>query len=312
MRALTAAEIEGTWATVLTPFTEDDSLDLGTLSEELDAIVAAHPAGMYTHGTAGEFFNQTEDEWDAVVTMVAERSAAASLPFQLGASHSSPITALGRVRRARALEPSAIQVTLPDWLPLSRDEIRRTIEGFAHAADGVGLVLYNPPHAKNLLGAAQLNGLCSEFPAIVGVKMADGDAAWYASMQLVFERVSVFVPGHHLATGLQHGARGAYSNVACLHPAGAVHWGKQSLVDSEWGLGVERQIASFLDTAIAPLIARGYPNVTLDKTLAAVGGHLGDVSRVRWPHPTATTDEIARVRELAFELLPEFLRPATI
>lgn len=310
MRPMTADEIRGTWAPVLTPFRDDDSLNLDALEDELDAIVAAQPQGIYAHGTAGEFFNQTEEEWDAVTAAVARRSEAASIPFQLGASHQSPVVALDRVRRAGELEPSAIQVILPDWLGLNRDEIRSVIAKYGDAAGDIGLVLYDPPHAKNLLSASQLDELTAEFPAIVGVKMADGDDAWYASMADVCARVSVFVPGHHLATGLTRGARGAYSNVACLHPAGAVAWANRSVDDPEWGLAVERQIAAFLDEAIAPLVAKGYSNVTLDKTLAAAGGHLGDVGRVRWPHATATPEEVKRVREVAERLLPEFLRPA--
>jgi 4-hydroxy-tetrahydrodipicolinate synthase len=309
MRALTSDEITGTWATVLTPFDAVGSLDLQVLDHEMDAIVAARPQGMYTHGTAGEFFNQTEDEWDAVTALVAARGEAAALPFQLGASHPSPITALGRIERARRLDPSAIQVILPDWLPISRDEVWTVIDGYTRAAGDIGLVLYNPPHAKNVLGPEQLDELTAAFPGVVGIKMADGDAAWYEAMKPVLERVSVFVPGHHLATGLTRGARGAYSNVACLHPAGAVNWAARSVDEPEWGLAVEQQIAAFLEKAIAPLIRRGYSNVTLDKTLAAAGGHLGDVARVRWPHATATAGEIAIVRAAASRILPGFLRP---
>jgi len=264
---------------------------------------------MYTHGTAGEFFNQTEDEWDKITSAVAARSEMASIQFQIGASHPSPIIAIERVRRARTLNPSAIQVILPDWLVLSREEIFRVLDGFTRAAGEVGLVLYNPPHAKNLLAAPQLEELCAEFPSLVGVKMADGDDGWYSAMRGVMDAVSVFVPGHHLATGLMRGARGAYSNVACLSPAGAVHWGAQSLVNPSWGLHVESQINDFLEEAVGPLVSRGYCNVTLDKALAAAGGFLGDVGRVRWPHATATPGEIEHVRKVAVQVLPEFLWP---
>ncbi|CAN5594641.1 dihydrodipicolinate synthase family protein [soil metagenome] len=309
MRALTAPQITGTWATVLTPFHDDDSLNLAALDHELDLLLAARPEGLYTHGTAGEFFNQTEAEWNAVVTRVAERCENAALPFQLGASHPSPVVALERIRRARSLEPSAIQVILPDWIRINIDETRAVIEAYATAADGIGLVLYNPPHAKNVLDPGQLDTLTREFEAIVGVKTADGDDGWYEAMRPTLQRVSVFVPGHHLATGLTKGARGAYSNVACLHPAGAVSWARRSLEDPTWGLAVEAQIRAFLDKAIAPLIAKQYSNVTLDKALAAAGGHLGDVGHVRWPHTTATPQEVARIRGAARKMLPELLAP---
>ncbi|MGO1769506.1 MAG: dihydrodipicolinate synthase family protein [Microbacterium sp.] len=310
MRPLAADEIRGTWATVLTPFDSDGSLSLEALDDELDRLIAARPDGLYTHGTAGEFFTQTDDEWEAVAELVARRASAAGIPFQLGASHMAPPTALERIRRARRHEPSAIQVILPDWIPLNRDEVRDVVRVYAEAAGGIGLVLYNPPHAKNVLAPDALDDLTGEFSAIVGVKTADGDDAWYRAMRPTTDRVSVFVPGHHLATGLGLGARGAYSNVACLHPAGAVEWGRRSATDRAWGLGIERMIAELFAEAVAPLAARGYSNVTLDKALAAAGGHLGDVGRVRWPHRTATLAEIERIREAAARLLPPLLAPA--
>ncbi|SFN62335.1 dihydrodipicolinate synthase family protein [Mycetocola miduiensis] len=310
MRPLTSAEIEGTWATVLTPFDQDDALNEAALDRQLDLIIDASPSGMYTHGTAGEFFNQTDSEWLTVVSRVATRSEAASLPFQVGASHPSPVVALERIRLAGHLNPSAIQVILPDWLPLSRDETRSVLERYSAAAGDVGLVLYNPPHAKNVLLPDELDALTDEFSSIVGLKVADGDADWYESMATIMQRVSVFVPGHHLATGLAKGAKGAYSNVACLHPAGAVEWARRSMSEAAWGLDVEKQIAAFLDTAIAPLVAKRYSNVTLDKALAAAGGHLGDVGHVRWPHVTASDAEVAHIRDSATTMLPAFLRPA--
>lgn len=44
-------------------------------------------------------------------------------------------------------------------------------------------------------------------------------------MKPVKQKLSVIVPGHHLATGFAYGVgTGAYSNVACLSPKGAQRW----------------------------------------------------------------------------------------
>ncbi len=72
----------------------------------------------------------------------------------------------------------------------------------AEAAQRVGLVLYNPPHAKRVLAPAEIGRLAQQVPALVGVKVADGDEAWYAAMKRHAGRLSIFVPGHHLATGI--------------------------------------------------------------------------------------------------------------
>ncbi|MEQ4715514.1 hypothetical protein [Nonomuraea sp. B19D2] len=96
--------------------------------------------GLYAHGTAGEFHALGEDEYDRVNALLAERCEPHRLPFQIGAGHMSAQTCLARVGRARALRPGAIQVTLPDWLPLSRGEVVRFLARVAAAADPVPLV----------------------------------------------------------------------------------------------------------------------------------------------------------------------------
>ncbi len=306
MRRLSATGLSGTWATVLTPFDENDQLDLYALQRHVLALLASRPQGLYTHGTAGEFFNQTQDEWVAVATLVASACENAGMPFQLGAGHPSPVLALERIRAAAALEPSAIQVTLPDWLPLSWDELVETVRRYAAAAGGIGLVLYNPPHAKNVLDADELLRLCDAEERIIGLKVADGGIGWYADMAPVMQRVSVFVPGHRVATGLSRGARGAYSNMACFHPTAATAWAARSSGDPEWGIAVERQIAAFMREAIEPLRARGYGPVTLDKALAAAGGWVGDVGGPRWPHTSASPQEVETIRRAALRLLPSW------
>ncbi|MGO7961837.1 hypothetical protein AB9E07_36085, partial [Rhizobium leguminosarum] len=58
-----------------------------------------------------------------------------------------------------------------------------------------------------------------------GDGIADGDASWYAEARLYLSSLSIFVPGHHLATGTKEGvAAGSFSNVDCLSPRGAQAW----------------------------------------------------------------------------------------
>ena len=56
------------------------------------------------------------------------------------------LVAMERLPRTAALAPAAIQVVLPDWLPLQPDEVLTAFDRMAAAAEGVPLVLYQPPH----------------------------------------------------------------------------------------------------------------------------------------------------------------------
>lgn len=307
MRELTPAALTGTWATLLLPIDEDDRIGWDALAEQLARLVDAGVDGIYTNGSAGEFWTLSEDEFDRLTALVAEACTGAGLPFQVGAAHPSPQLASSRVRRARQVAPGAIQVVLPDWFPPSLAESVDYLTRIAEAAAPVPLVLYNPPHAKRVLAPAELSAVLDAVPAVVGVKVGDGDASWYDAMRPVADRVSVFVPGHHLATGYGHGAAGAYSNVACLQPRAAVDWWARVVADREAALSTERRIRAFLDTEVLPLQQRhGYCNAALDKLLAVVGDWAPLGTRLRWPYAGVPDDVVPGLRKALRDQLPEF------
>ena len=307
MRAHNRQNLRGTWGAVLLPLNDDDSIDFMRLREELDVLLRAQLDGVYTNGTAGEFHTLEEDEYDLVTDAVAGACAAAGVPFQLGASHMSGQISLRRIRSAAVHRPAAIQVILPDWCPLSFDEVLATVDRMAREADPVPLVLYNPPHAKTGLTPAQFGRLAAAFPALIGIKVAGGDSDWYRAMGARAADLAIFVPGHHLASGLRQGAAGAYSNVACLSPPGAVRWYRSMLENPAAAEQAEARLGAFLGRHVAPLQAAGYGNAALDKALAAIGGWAPIGTRVRWPYSGVPDEAVAALRETARAELPEFL-----
>jgi dihydrodipicolinate synthase/N-acetylneuraminate lyase len=286
------------------PIRPDESIDLSAIEAQLDVLLDVGLAGVYTCGTAGEFHTLEEHEFDALSELVAEKSERGRSAFQIGASHMSGQVSLSRIRRARALSPTAIQVILPDWAPLNPTEVERSLEGMLAVSGDVPLVLYNPPHAKTVCGPEQLAALAQAFPGLVGVKVA-GDDAFYTRLHAAAPNLSIFAPGHELAHARRLGAVGSYSNVACLAPVGALAWERQMDTDAIGAEALGARIMSFFDQHIAPLKARGYSNTALDKTLAAIGGWAPIGTRVRWPYSSVPDEEVAVLAPLARAALPE-------
>lgn len=171
------------------------------------------------------------------------------------------------------------------------DFLRRT----ADTAGDVPLVLYNPPHAKTTVGPELLRELASAVPSLIGLKTAGGDKAWFE--QTTTSGLSIFVPGHFLASMSLLGAHGSYSNVAALSPNGSVR--------SARSLDVEGRIAEFFGQHVVPLQKAGLSNPALDKFLAAVGNWADVDTRVRWPMASATQAQVEVARPVARRLLPE-------
>jgi 4-hydroxy-tetrahydrodipicolinate synthase len=307
MEPLNAAAIRGNWATLLIPINKDDSINYQHLSAEIDTLITMQVDGIYSNGTAGEFYNQTEEEFDTISQLLANKCNAAGMPFQLGACQTSPVMARERVKRAAALQPGAIQVILPDWSAPSMPEVINYLRVLTEVAAPVPLVLYNPPHAKKRLSPEDFFQLKEAGINLVGCKTVGGDAQWYAAMKKWAPELSLFVPGHHLATGVSLGAHGAYSNVACIQPAAAQQWYNLMLTDKSQALQIEKGIQLFMSQYIQPFIStRGYSNQAADKLLAAIGGWSKVGTRLRWPYNGIDESEVTKLRPIAREMMSEF------
>ncbi|MGF1777389.1 dihydrodipicolinate synthase family protein [Vibrio nomapromontoriensis] len=296
--------ISGNWATLLLPI-HDESIDFEKLSTQIEYYIAAGVDGIYSNGTAGEFYTQTESEFQAVNCLLAEKCHQHDMPFQVGACHCHPQEALERVKFASSLTPTAIQVILPDWFPCSLDVAMVFMKAAEQAANGVSLVLYNPPHAKVRLSANELVDLYDNIHSLVGFKLPritpDIEKSGLA------KRASIFVAGHFLATDAYKGAKGAYSNVCCLNPKSAQKWTDDCLKLKPAALELEARIQQYMAQEIAPYITeQGYCNAAVDKFMATLGGWSNLESTMRFPFASIPKSDIADKLIVMGELLPEF------
>lgn len=296
--------INGVWATIINRLSQDGSIDMTAIEEQVAAYAHAGVDGVYSGGTASEVHCQTENEFQDISGRFAKAAEANGLPFQIGAAHPLPRGGLDRIAFASTLSPLAIQITLPDWTPLDLQSVRKFLDRAVEAANGIPLVLYNPPHAKTVLTPTELSVLSTDYPAIIGLKSGGGDAKWYSDMAGVLSRISVFIPGHAYASGVARGAHGSYSNMACLSPSAAVEWAQS---DPIVAMDIEARIVDFMNEAIVPLIARGVPGFVCDKAMATVGVWANMSPQMMWPYAGVTADEIARISSAVRRHIPEFL-----
>jgi 4-hydroxy-tetrahydrodipicolinate synthase len=307
MNPLKSNEIFGNWATLLLPIDKDEKINYKKLEQEIDILIGMGVNGIYSNGTAGEFYNQTEEEFDTISSILAGKCNAAGMPFQLGCNHMSPALTLERLRRVIALRPGAVQVILPDWFPPVMEEIIDFLKRIIELAGPIGIILYNPPHAKRKLQPGDFDQIRQAGVQLTGCKLAGGDKDWYSEMKKYMPDLSLFIPGHQLATGIALGAHGAYSNVACLHPGAAQRWYWLMKEDMESALELQSRIQLFMNDCIVPFIRdKKYSNQAVDKFMAAVGGWTEIEPRLRWPYRWINENEIKQTRQIAKKIIPEF------
>ena len=186
MRPLTHDTLRGNWATLLLATDRRGEIDFSRQSDEIDVLIASKPDGIYSNGTAGEFYSQNRDEFLRISRLLAEKCEAAGTAFQIGVSHPCAQESLARLQLVRGLKPGAVQVILPDWFPVNDREAVRFLTTMAEQADGIPLVLYNPPHAKRELTPAEWATLKRHVPGLIGVKTNDRNSSpeWYGQVAL--------------------------------------------------------------------------------------------------------------------------------
>ena len=173
MKPLSHDTLRGNWATLLLATDKQGKIDFSRQSDEIDILIASKPNGIYSNGTAGEFYSQNRDEFIRISQLLAEKCEAAGTAFQIGTSHPCAQESLARLELVRDLKPGAIQVILPDWFPVNDREAVRFLTTMAEEADGIPLVLYNPPHAKRELTPDEWAMLKRHVPGLIGVKTND-------------------------------------------------------------------------------------------------------------------------------------------
>lgn len=310
MTPLARQDLRGVWGTVLPPWA-GDRLDSDALRTQIEALLEAGLDGIYAHGTAGEPHALSDEELTAVDEAVATAAGERGIPFQLGTGRTDVAAALIRIRQLRELVPGAIQIVLPGWIAPQGSEVLRWLEMAAEAADPIPLVLYNPPHAKQVLDPEALAMLVAQVPAIVGVKVGAGGSEWYSRAERLIELTAVFVPGHALATGYARGAAGSYSNIAALSPRGAVAWWDILREDEDAGIELEQRISGFFERHIAPLQLKSYSNPALDRFLAVVGGWSGlSSTQIRSPYRSVPHALVGPAHAEARNTLPELFPEA--
>lgn len=309
MNPLKYNEIFGNWATLLLTTDNQGNIDYLKLADEIDILIAAGSNGIYSNGTAGEFYSQTEEEFDQISLLLSEKCEKAGMPYQIGVSHMSPQISIERLKRIRHLHPGAVQLILPDWFPVTLEEVVNFLQKMEQEACGISLILYNPPHAKKQLLPEDWPVLKKHIPSLVGLKVFDqnADPGWYKRVNENNDGLSIFIPGHRLVGGIQNGAHGAYSNVACLNPFAAQKWYELSKTDLPAALELEVRINKFMSELIAPFITgQHFPNHACDRFMALVGGWADVGVKLRWPYRSIPESYVGSIRERSKHIIPEF------
>ena len=165
----------GVMVACVTPFHEDESLDLDRLGTHIDWMLEAGIDGVMVAGGCGEYANLTPEERRQVVT-AAVKSVDGRAPVVVGALAPSTREVLELGAHAAAEGADALLVLPPYYIKPSFDGVVQHFETIANET-GLPIVVYNNPGRTGWpLGVEHLKQL-ADVKGVVALKECERDMA---------------------------------------------------------------------------------------------------------------------------------------
>src|SRR5687767_13486615 len=136
-------ELYGIVPPILTPFTPEGRVDLGSLARLTRWLLGQGVHGMWACGTTGEFASLDADEREDVIGTIVE-TVAERVPVVANVSDCSTRLTIAHAKRAMSVGADAIAVTPPYYYLSSQDELLAHFRAVREAVDAP-LFIYNIP-----------------------------------------------------------------------------------------------------------------------------------------------------------------------
>ncbi|QIA27098.1 dihydrodipicolinate synthase family protein [Thermaerobacter sp. PB12/4term] len=216
-----ALELDGIWAPLVTPFAEDESLDLEALAFNVQLYGQTPLRGYVALGTTGEFVHLSDEERGQVIETVVRAARADDRPVIAGVGGHATRVAIEQARRAADAGAAALLVWPPFYYK-ARMQAEALIDYFTAVADAspVPVILYHIPQNTGVNLSPAVVGELAAHPNIAGIKDSSGQPAQtIAFLREGGPRFRVFVGSTTaLLAGLAAGAAGGILAAANLAP----------------------------------------------------------------------------------------------
>jgi len=304
---LTSETLRGMWAGLPVPWDSKDELDEDALRENLRRVCQVGVHGVYTHGTTGEFYAQSEDEWKRVVDATVEAGKRWGIPSQIGCTALWTAEVIRRVAYSQKEGADGVQIAFPFWLELTDAQAVRFLKEVSSAVTGIPIIIYNTERSKKPLTVDLLKRLVDANIPVIGCKGVRS-AEELQALREVAPHIVFFVGEYHLADYWKYGARGVFSSFIYACPRFMLRYFRlceEGRPEAQLiGSGLERFISEF----VVPRYKNGMYDTAFDRMFAVMTGFLtGSLLLSRPPYDAATQKDVGECRDWFSRNLPEFL-----
>ncbi|AEB06448.1 dihydrodipicolinate synthase [Coriobacterium glomerans PW2] len=284
-------ELKGIIVPLVTPFHEDESVNVEELRHQAERQVNAGIHAIFCFGTNGEGYILSGAEKKLILENVIDQ-VAGRVPVYAGTGCISTRETIEQSKMAEAAGADVLSIITPSFAAASQIELIRHYTAVAAAVD-LPIVLYNiPARTGNRLEPATVAEL-ADIDNIVGAKDSSGD--WdnlKAYIDLTQDKDFSVLCGNDalILRALRAGATGSIAGCANVYPENMVG------IYERWAAGDEKG-ADVCQQNVVPLrkcFAYGNPNTVVKVAVGLLGYPVG---KCRAPFNYLPEDGIRALRE---------------
>lgn len=166
-------EIKGIIPPIITPFNEDESINVQELRAQVNRLIAGGVHALFPFGTNGEGYILNGEEKKLVLETVIEETNG-RVPIYAGTGCISTKETVAQSKMAMDMGADVLSIITPSFAAASQNELYEHYKAVAEAVD-MPIVLYNiPARTGNALAPATVAKL-AQIENIVGAKDSSGN-----------------------------------------------------------------------------------------------------------------------------------------
>jgi 4-hydroxy-tetrahydrodipicolinate synthase len=218
-----ATFVRGIIPAMITPMTEDEELDEKGFRKLIDGLIAGGVHGIFSVGTAGEFWTLTVEEKKRIFQWTVE-SVNKRVPVYVGTCANSTREAVQLSEIAQESGADCLSVLTPNYITPNEEQMFAHYAAIARSVD-LPILLYNlPARTGNSLSVNLVVRLAEAFENIVGIKDSSGDFSNALAYLFHSPQGFRFVMGNDalIYSATMHGAAAAIAATANVAPEIAV------------------------------------------------------------------------------------------
>ncbi len=216
---INASELKGIIVPIVTPVTEDETVDYEGLRRVVRHMLDGGVHGIFALGGTGNFCSFTAEQRFQVARAVVQE-VGGKVPVLVGAMDSSTPLVIRNVQLAGEAGADAVVVEPAFYYPCTDEDVVAHYSAVA-AASELPVVMYNIPEANKVTIDVALTKKVSAIPKVVGIKDSTSDFVYFQELLAAFAGSSFrLIQGQETLAGASFllGAHGAILSIGNVVP----------------------------------------------------------------------------------------------